>query len=259
MKLRLSQTYAGEAVEISDILSDMPEFTKLMAMGLRKGKVADILHIDRVISGKVVIRIEGAVLGFDIKFADLIEVAPIKAFYETYKTLAYHDHLTGCLNRHLANSVFAKEVLRLDRENIPFYLLLADIDYFKKINDSYGHHVGDCVLKSLSVLMRQFMRRCDMLCRWGGEEFLLLIKGAMLHDSLSIAERIRDSVANYSFQPLDKGQVTVSIGGCGIDSGEGSAQHCLEFLLQQADIALYDAKNSGRNKTIIRSLSQRKR
>lgn len=182
-------------------------------MGLREGKLIELLHFDPLVSRKVMIGVGGTRIGFDVMLAAHITVRPIKAYFEVIRNMAHYDHLTGCLNRHAAGSIIRNEVERFASEGLPLSLLMADIDHFKRINDTFGHDAGDSVLKHFSDIIRQGLRRSDLLCRWGGEEFLILLRGTVADEARRIADRFRERIADAIFHPFEgSGQVTVSFG-----------------------------------------------
>ncbi|MCG6229684.1 MULTISPECIES: diguanylate cyclase [Vibrio] len=151
------------------------------------------------------------------------------------------DSMTGLLNRRGLDK--AIESFRL--ENIPFSVLALDIDYFKKVNDTYGHDVGDELLKNVSQLMKNQAREHDVLCRVGGEEFMIFLPNTDLNRAFEAAERIRKSIEIYSFPTV--GNITISIG---ISSWEGLAER-IDDVIKKSDQALYKAKNNGRNRTEV--------
>lgn len=151
------------------------------------------------------------------------------------------DSMTGLLNRRGLDK--AIESFRL--ENIPFSVLALDIDYFKKVNDTYGHDVGDELLKNVSQLMKNQAREHDVLCRAGGEEFMIFLPNTDLNRAFEAAERIRKSIEIYSFPIV--GNITISIG---ISSWEGLAER-IDDVIKKSDQALYKAKNNGRNRTEV--------
>ncbi|HEX8231721.1 MAG TPA: PleD family two-component system response regulator [Caulobacteraceae bacterium] len=166
---------------------------------------------------------------------------------------AVTDQLTGLHNRRYMASQLAALVARAVQEGgEPVSTLLIDIDHFKKINDSFGHDVGDEVLREFAVRLASNVRAIDLPCRYGGEEFVLVMPGTSLADAERIAERIRRHVAGAPFrvaavsEPLS---VTISI-GVAANSGPGDNP---EALLKRADQALYEAKSSGRNRVIARA------
>lgn len=242
----VTQMYIGETAEVLSLGGDPPEMVRLKNMGLREGKLIDLLHHDPYAAKKLVIGVDNARLAFPMELAGRILVRPLKSHYETIKIQAYYDQLTGCLNRHGADNLIREEVEKFAVKSIPLSLLLADIDHFKSINDTFGHQAGDGVLRDLSQLLRQGLRRSDILCRWGGEEFLILLRGTVLEDAQEIAERLRQQVESFAFQ-LPAGQgVTVSIGGSGLPPVRS-----LDKLFAEADSALYLAKTTGRNQVTL--------
>lgn len=158
-----------------------------------------------------------------------------------FRKLATIDNLTGILNRHKSNEELDIEINRDRRYNDVFSLAMFDIDHFKTINDTYGHNVGDYVLKEFSTLISKHIRESDRLGRWGGEEFILLLPHLNKKDAMSIAEKLRKIVANHSFKDIP--QITTSVGVTTYAPDDTK-----EHLLKRVDNALYKAKKSGRNK-----------
>lgn len=163
------------------------------------------------------------------------------------ETLAMTDQLTGLFNRRYFLSVFEKEFSRIMRYNHPASCLMIDIDHFKNINDEYGHHAGDRVLKEISQLMTDCLRKSDTLARWGGEEFIILLPETTKEDALQVASRILTSVSTFMFSSFPR-QLTVSIGLSGIPATDIDTP---EKLIAASDRALYEAKNKGRNRIEI--------
>lgn len=153
---------------------------------------------------------------------------------------AYFDNLTKVLNR---SGLFEK--LNKNFSNKNYCLAIIDIDKFKLINDNYGHDIGDSVLKELSTLISSKIRSDDLFARWGGEEFILILKTDELTTAQTISEKIRHEVENYIFNKVNS--VTVSMGVSGFKTKEQS----FDEVLKNADKALYDAKNSGRNRVHV--------
>jgi len=153
------------------------------------------------------------------------------------------DSLTGVGNRRMINQAIESEIGRYYRhEKSSFSILLLDVDFFKKINDTFGHPFGDEVLKSLCHSVIKNLRVSDALARWGGEEFIVLLPTADLKAAAILAERIRSDIECSHIQNQ---AVTVSIGAAEYRRGES-----LEILLQRVDKALYEAKQAGRNKVV---------
>lgn len=153
------------------------------------------------------------------------------------------DHLTGLGNRRHFFTALEAEVSRLNRNAEPFSLLMLDLDHFKKINDTFGHQVGDQVLKSLADTLRARLRKSDTVCRLGGEEFAVIMPGAKAADARRVAEHIRRKVAVISLQDCPEARVTISIGIRSLVQPED-----VKKIILDADQALYRAKFLGRNR-----------
>lgn len=156
------------------------------------------------------------------------------------------DGLTGLYNRRWFNEMFKRQFKRCQTDNIALSVILLDIDYFKKVNDQFGHPIGDLVLIKISELLQRCLRSCDTLARFGGEEFIITLPETALPESLIIAERIRVTVSELSIQ--DNAQealptVTVSLGVAQLAEGDNK-----QSLIKKADDALYQAKDLGRNR-----------
>ncbi|MDO8379452.1 PleD family two-component system response regulator [Phenylobacterium sp.] len=166
--------------------------------------------------------------------------------------LAVTDQLTGLHNRRYMVGQLDALVKRASLGGDPVAALLIDIDYFKKINDGYGHDVGDEVLREFAVRLASNVRAIDLPCRYGGEEFVVVMPDTKIEDAERIAERIRLHVAGSPFRVMGGAElltVTISI-GVAATLGAGDRP---EALLKRADDAVYEAKASGRNKVIARA------
>lgn len=159
--------------------------------------------------------------------------------------IATHDTLTNLLNRYEILNVLTDEFYRGLRENKPVSSVMLDIDFFKKINDSYGHDVGDEVLIEVASRLKGSLRRYDKVGRYGGDEFLAILPGCDLNNAKRIADRLRRAVCQDRVQ-TETGQlyVTVSV-GCA--SSESQSHKSIEYLVKFSDKAMYHAKNMGRN------------
>ena len=159
-----------------------------------------------------------------------------------------YDGLTGCFNRTRGMKVLDSELQRARRGQTPFSLIMFDLDYFKSVNDRYGHLCGDAVLTSVGKRMREVLRNSDVKCRYGGEEFLVLLPDTP-HDGAShVAESLRRELSKTSV--LWNGEsvtVTASVGVAVASMGELDAR----ALIGRADTALYRAKHEGRNRVCI--------
>jgi diguanylate cyclase (GGDEF)-like protein len=159
---------------------------------------------------------------------------------------AAHDPLTALWNHKSILDFLKKEVDREHRTHQPLGVMMADVDHFKKINDTYGHLVGDTVLQEVARRFEKALRSYDFVGRYGGEEFLILVPGCRLPDLISAAERLRCSIAQQPFCTA-AGDIllTVSIGV--VSTLEEGHEDCQD-LLRAADAALYTAKTGGRNR-----------
>ena len=157
-----------------------------------------------------------------------------------------HDSLTGLLNRRSISRIY--QLLLKDKRNpvFPIGVIMSDIDHFKAINDSYGHNGGDCVLREISNLMQSNLRDTDYLCRWGGEEFLIILPKADIQQTENIAEKLRAIVEGYTVNFNDQSF------GLTMSFGAGSYQEAiqLEKIVHEVDTYLYQAKEIGRNRVV---------
>ncbi len=157
--------------------------------------------------------------------------------------LATLDALTQVANRFQFDKVLSHSITLAERYGRALSILLIDIDFFKKVNDNYGHLVGDEVLKTMAQIVMNNIRKSDILARWGGEEFVILLPDSDLISAIKIAENLRQKVEESDFAPVDK--VTCSIGVARWNEGENPDQ-----LLRRVDEKLYQAKEEGRNRVV---------
>lgn len=182
--------------------------------------------------------------------------------------LGYQDGLTNAYNRRYFDERLKHEIDRCVRKNTDLVCLFIDIDFFKKINDSYGHQVGDTVLVRLVTLMREQVRSSDIVARYGGEEFAIILPDTGIQKAHEVAERIRKQVEEQKLVIDDNTlSTTVSIGMASLSqlkyqtSQHGNQQHQMstdsldKVLLGKADEALYQAKQTGRNQVVIKKIA----
>jgi len=160
---------------------------------------------------------------------------------EKLRTISETDPLTGVWNRRYFYQMIDKEQKRASRNDLPISLLMLDIDYFKAINDQWGHKAGDLVLSEIVSVMLDCIRETDMIIRWGGEEFLVFMADTGLDAASHVAEKLRRQIEHYNFSGGI--EVSVSIGYAQWDS----INENIEEAIANADTALYVAKNEGRN------------
>jgi diguanylate cyclase (GGDEF)-like protein len=176
-----------------------------------------------------------------------VDMEKIEQLKEELHEQAIHDPLTGLYNRRYLNETLAREITRVERENNSLSVIMSDIDHFKMINDTYGHPVGDKFLVEIASLMKKHARGSDIVCRYGGEEFLLVLPGTTISSAAKRAEEIRQKCTEIIIQHKGKDlKVTMSFGMATYpDHGKES-----EEIIAKADKALYRAKAQGRNRTV---------
>ncbi|MGC8813451.1 GGDEF domain-containing protein [Dictyoglomus sp.] len=158
--------------------------------------------------------------------------------------LSIKDDLTGLYNRRKMDQELEKCLYIWERYNRPFSIIIIDIDDFKKINDTYGHLIGDMVLEKISKIIRENIRKSDIASRWGGEEFLILLPETNLQNATLVAEAFRRKIEEANFGIDEK--ITVSVGVANIENNES-----IDSLIQRADKNLYKAKEYGKNKVVF--------
>ena len=174
----------------------------------------------------------------------LTEITNITIEKNQFKKKAYTDELTKIPNRAFFEEQFTKEILRYQRDNLPFSFIILDIDKFKDFNDNYGHQMGDEILRDLARIIKLNTRQIDTFARWGGEEFVRILPNTSLEDAKKVAEHIRGIIQMHIFK--DDLKVTCSLG-----VAEFSGDDTQESVMKRADDALYIAKKNGRNRVEI--------
>ena len=166
---------------------------------------------------------------------------------DSMNNLALKDTLTGIYNRRYINEKLPVDIINASLSEQSLSIIMADIDFFKKVNDTYGHLIGDCTLKSFTDTLSGCMKReSDWVSRYGGEEFIICLPGAELEKAIEIAENIRETVENNVILCKEHTiKITASFGVCSIKPAPGASA---ENLIECADKKLYEAKNSGRNR-----------
>lgn len=168
---------------------------------------------------------------------------------DTLRQQSIHDSLTGLFNRRYMKDSLEREIYRAKRHNIPFGIIMIDIDYFKKFNDEYGHEVGDLVLEKIGRLVKNTVRPEDIPCRYGGEEFLIILPGADREGTNQCASRLLEETRKMKIK--NKGTL---MGGITISLGVSSYPvngDTLEEIVKAADTAMFGAKNAGRDCIIL--------
>jgi len=166
--------------------------------------------------------------------------------------LANYDPLTKALNRASLKNLFLH--IKSNKSYHPISLIIFDLDHFKRINDTFGHNVGDKVLREVARAVRKNLRRNDIFARWGGEEFVMLLPNTNLEGAKKVAEKLRKAIENLEIPELKGERVTASFGVTKVQLDESFAE-----TIHRADIALYKAKNEGRNRVkVFEEISEKK-
>lgn len=167
----------------------------------------------------------------------------LRGYQGRLETMASRDKLTGLTSRQVFDSLFRQAVTKCKRQQKPLSLVLIDIDHFKQVNDSFGHHQGDRVLQTIAQVIKLHIRDSDIVCRWGGEEFLLMLPDCDRQHAMNRIEAIREAIAAWRFD-INDSRITVTVSA-------GVAQYrdeeAMSTLIERADKALYQAKGAGRN------------
>jgi diguanylate cyclase (GGDEF)-like protein/PAS domain S-box-containing protein len=186
---------------------------------------------------------QGAIVGFVSTGKDVTDEEMLNREIERIATI---DQLTGIFNRHKFEELFALEAERSRRFSHPLSLILIDIDHFKRVNDTYGHDIGDKVLVKLVEIVQENIRKIDIFARWGGEEFLVLCPSTDVKNVQNLAEKLRAAVEVSSFSEVEK--ITISLGLSCYNPEESFSE-----LFKRADQGLYYAKEHGRNQAVFSS------
>ena len=157
-----------------------------------------------------------------------------------YEAMASSDSLTGLYNRYKFSELYLSSYTAMTQRHYEMSLIMLDIDFFKKVNDNYGHNAGDQVLIQVSHTLLKILRNIDIVCRWGGEEFIILLPTASLESASTLAEKLRANIEELEIDIV--GHISASFGISCVKEGED-----MESVIDRADKALYVAKNSGRN------------
>lgn len=215
--------------------------------------IQDLQEIDRIVKIKTTLG-EEKIFTIHVDYYEqqddyyVFSLTDITKFKEKSNILEYqasHDKLTGLFNRNKFDEIFAKEIKRTKRYKNELSVIIFDIDNFKMVNDTYGHQIGDEVLKEISKIALDNVREQDITTRWGGEEFFILLPQTNLSGAVIVANKIRTSTQNHIFTEKSL-KITASF---------GVAQFCIEnddekTIITRADELLYEAKRTGKNKVM---------
>ncbi|GGX56759.1 sensor domain-containing diguanylate cyclase [Saccharospirillum salsuginis] len=250
---------AGDVMDLPSLAHLMPELTREAGdnqwVQLLHGEVSsvrDTVPVHRKDGGTMWIELLGTMVEWDGEPAfqmTLTDVTERQRMMDELRLMAATDELTGVLNRRQFQLVADQEMRRSKRHPLNLSVLAFDLDRFKAINDTYGHPGGDEVLKAFASLLQQELRDSDVVCRYGGEEFIALLINATAQRALEVAERIRERWASTRVPYNDDAiSTTVSIGVTEIQTTDDQ----ISDGIRRADVALYEAKNSGRDRVKLR-------
>ncbi|MDO3385739.1 GGDEF domain-containing protein [Gilvimarinus sp. SDUM040013] len=183
------------------------------------------------------------------------EVLCLRNELEALKMLARTDALTELFNYRHFKETLANEIERVRRSNQPMGLVIGDVDHFKSFNDRYGHELGNVVLKQVAKCIDRNLRKLDIACRYGGEEFALILPGTNIRQAERIAERVRQAIEQDTIHCNDGDELHVTMSlGVSVFSSE---RNCTpEQLVASADAQLYQAKEAGRNRSCVEKLEK---
>lgn len=174
------------------------------------------------------------------------EVLELRTHNDELRKLVRTDTLTGLFNFRHFTGALEQEMERSRRNLLPTGLVFVDLDFFKKVNDTWGHEVGNVALMQTAELMFAFTRKIDIPCRYGGEEFAIILPSTDLSTSVQVAERLREAI---EAKPLINGEHTIKItASLGVDIYKGYEGESPQEFIKRADSYLYQAKNEGRNR-----------
>ena len=176
----------------------------------------------------------------------LSDITKLKVENDILEYKAHHDSLTKLHNREFFNEALNIETIRSKRYKNPFCVAMLDIDFFKLVNDTYGHDVGDEVLISLAATIKHFLREADIISRWGGEEFIVLLPETIAKNAFIKLDRLRVLIKNKVLNDKLKDPITISCGIC-----QFLEEDTLISIFKRVDTALYKAKETGRDKVIL--------
>lgn len=231
----------GEAFEedyLIGLVQDINSHKKAEALQKNQEKALEKLVKERT---QALVHMNKALIAaHTTKDAGILELKETKKALEE---MSIKDPLTQLYNRRYMLEQLGKEMERYERYKTPFVLIMADIDYFKEVNDTFGHEGGDYVLKDVSHILTESLRKIDVLCRWGGEEFLILLPETLLEGGIFVAERMRSAILSNDFIYNDeKYDITMTFG---VSSNVNSDS--IETIIKKADDALFVGKKQGRN------------
>jgi diguanylate cyclase (GGDEF)-like protein len=212
---------------------------------IQSGSVGSVVQL--VFPASDSARVQEAVPFLQVYLREAAPVIEAKRLMDTLRESNLHDPMTGLKNRRFLEEYIDTVVAGTQRRKQQISLLMLDLDYFKKVNDTHGHDAGDAILKALAAVLRQQVRAADLVIRFGGEEFLVILQDTELGDGDEVGEKIRAAVEATKFQvPGGVLQKTISIGVADFPADSDTFWQAMKY----ADVALYRAKEEGRNRVL---------
>lgn len=250
---------SNDKVEISNLLQSWTEYKEILKNN-QKDRILNssenLWKLSNIVVNKIAIKTHNHIalhyLFLFLLFAIICILGLVgffirKVVQENIEKKASHDQLTNLLNRNYLHQIYNVKLSDSLRKSSFLAVLMCDIDHFKYVNDTFGHDVGDKVLKRIAEIMVENTRENDAIFRYGGEEFLILVSFTEIPQLIQYAERLRSSVESTE---IIEHKITISVGVSLIDDKQELKQHIL-----RADTALYKAKQAGRNRVIVNELN----
>ena len=233
---RSEQLYENRSIVVSfSPISNIDNKTVAYAISYRFGDFLDIIFGNIKILFSVL-----SLLALLLSAIFTIALMGAHKKQEELHKLATHDALTKILNRHGANELIDQKIKEFKRNHEKMSVVFFDIDLFKRINDTYGHDMGDYVLENIAKIVNSEIRQSDIFARWGGEEFIVFLPHTDISDAIGVAEKLRKSIQRYAFSTVDS--VSCSFGVTELRDGDDK-----NSILHRVDALLYKAKKAGRN------------
>lgn len=244
LKPIFARELSGKSYQSYSALNKELPFAVYVPM-LKEGELYGVVKVGPKINGE-------AFSDNDLEFFETLASQAVIAFENArLYSLAITDSITKLYVHRYFQFRLEEEVARSKRYNSTISLLMCDIDHFKNVNDTFGHQQGDCILREVSRIIRKNVRNTDIPARYGGEEFAVILPETTQQDAKIVAERIRSDIADFEFPSIIPGQppvrCSISIGVAGFPINADDKDQ----LIQKADSALYEAKDTGRNKVVL--------